>query len=314
MNFFEDPAFIKKLEGFKMVIKNQARGLRFGENRSKNYGHGLEVSHLKNYSPGEDIKFIDWNASFRLNKTYLKVFSQTKENNIYIMIDRSASMDFGDGENKMETKYMKGLMLAYAVSYVCATGFNRVFLLEFSNYILRSNEITRNNINIKFNELIRNNAGGNIQASGNGGNFDAGGINMRRTLISKSLHDFFVNFKRKGALFCISDFIDSDLSVIENIPKIALLHNFYLVHTVCSDDRQIPALGEFKYEDAETGEFIEVSMTPAIAEEYSRKFNGFSAQIAGTALKHGGNYIMLNASDDVFVPLKEIFMKSVFYA
>ena len=82
MHFFERPGFIKALDSLKLVIKNQARGIRFGESRSKFFGSGIEVSHLKNYSTGEDIKFIDWNASFRLNRTFIKVFSETRENNI----------------------------------------------------------------------------------------------------------------------------------------------------------------------------------------------------------------------------------------
>jgi|GEM_PF-3948983 len=265
--FWQDPSFIKSLNSLKLVIKNQARGIRFGENRSKQFGSGVEVSHLKNYSIGEDVKNIDWNASFRLNRTFVKVFSETRENNVYIMIDRSLSMAFGEPE----TKRNFALKLAYCIAYLSLSGYNKVYLIEFGDSVYSAEQISRVNINRKFIKLCEEPSSGG-------------------TTFAKSLSGFFANFKKRGLLFLISDFIDEGLSIIDYVSRIALSHNFCVLHVLSDDDVEIAETGEYKYEDSETGETVELSLTPEAAREYGQRINEFCGLLMSKAQRYGGVY------------------------
>jgi len=292
MHFFERPGFIKALDSLKLVIKNQARGIRFGESRSKFFGSGIEVSHLKNYSTGEDIKFIDWNASFRLNRTFIKVFSETRENNIYILADSSNSMSFGSPEPKREL----ALKLAYSISYLAAAGMNKIYLADFGENIKNAVEINKANINIKFREIL-----GRRQLEA-----------PEKTRLDRSVNSFTANFKRRGLLFIISDFLDSGLSIMDIIAKTAIAQNFYIIQTLCEEDVKISDTGEYKYEDSETLETVEISLTPEAAAEYEKRVSDFCSQLMAKSLKYGGNYKKIMAGCDYMQALKEIILKTGF--
>lgn len=295
MYFFERPDFIKSLDSLRLVIKNQARGIRFGESRSKFFGSGIEVSHLKNYSSGEDVKYIDWNASFRLNRTYIKIFSETRENNVYILVDSSASMNFGSPETKREL----ALKLAYSIAYLASAGSNKIYLAGFCDTVKNAVEITKVNINAKFRELADSIP-------------PAGTNKSPATMIDRSLNSFMANFKRRGLLFVISDFFDGELSIIDAIAKTAITQNFCLIQTLCEDDYTISDTGEFNFEDSETLETLEISLTPEAAEEYARRVSGFCDELMAKTLKYGGAYKKTYAGGDYLQALKEILIKTGF--
>lgn len=294
MYFFERPGFIQSLDSLKLVMKNQARGIRFGESRSRFFGSGLEVSHLKNYSTGEDVKFIDWNASFRLNRTFIKVFSETRENNVYILIDSSSSMDFGEPETKRDL----AVKLAYCIAYLASAGSNKIYAANFCDSVKNAVEITKTNINARFKEIIGR------AASGAGQN--------RPTRLSGALNSFVANFKRRGLLFVISDFFDGGLSIADSIAKLAIAQNFCLIQTLSGDDTRISDTGEFKYEDSETLETVEISLTPEAAAEYSCRVSAFCDALMAKTLKYGGAYKMAQAGGGHMQVLKEILLKTGF--
>lgn len=282
--FWEDPGFIRKIESARLVLKNRARGVRFGENRSKYYGRGIEISHLTNYSDGEDVKFIDWNASMRLGRTFLKVFSSPRENNIYVMVDRSRSMEFGSPVTKEGT----ALRVAYAISYLALAGFNKVVVMDFAERVATARDVSRAGINQRFRELVSSRP-----ASGG-------------TAVDRAVADLFAAGRRRGLLFLISDFVDPGLSVLESVARIALSHNFCAVHVSSREDFEFPATGEFKFEDSETGEPVEVSMTPEIAAACAAEWRGYCADLAARCRKYGGFYGSITAGDDPVALLRDI--------
>jgi len=288
MYFWEDSDFKKRLDTARMVIKNRARGLRFGENRSRYFGHGIEVSHLKNYSEGEDVRFIDWNASFRLGRTFLKVFSETRENIIYILLDRSASMEFGAPETKSQT----AVKVAYSLAHVALSGFNRVMLSEFSEGVVSTVSLGRSDINRKFAAVVDS-----AKAPG-------------KTAIERSLRDFFANFRRRGVVFMISDLVDQPLSITDQISRLSLAHNFCLVHVNCAEDKGLPESGEFKFEDSETGETVEISMTPDIARRFASANTDFASGVSRRCLKYGGFYIPVACGSDPADVVRKIMLRS----
>ena len=66
-----------------------------GERRSKRKGQSVEFADFRNYVPGDDLRFIDWNTYARLDQLFLKLFLEEEDLHFYALIDASASMDFG---------------------------------------------------------------------------------------------------------------------------------------------------------------------------------------------------------------------------
>ena len=78
------------------VVARRVRGARSGERRSRKRGAGLEFSEHRDYEPGDDLRFVDWNVFARLDRLVTKVFIEEEDLTVALLLDASASMDWGN--------------------------------------------------------------------------------------------------------------------------------------------------------------------------------------------------------------------------
>ncbi len=116
-------AFLHRLDELRMLIKHTAAGGAGGTRRSKIRGSGVEFSDFREYSAGDDIRRIDWNAYARFERLFMKLFSEEREQLVNIIVDASASMNFGE-----QTKWSAACMLAEAICYLSLGAGDRVAL------------------------------------------------------------------------------------------------------------------------------------------------------------------------------------------
>src|SRR6185436_18786138 len=90
------PQLLAQLERLELVSRKIFRGRMKGERRSKRKGQSVEFADFRNYVPGDDLRFIDWNLYARLDRLFLKLFLEEEDLHFYTIIDASTSMDFGD--------------------------------------------------------------------------------------------------------------------------------------------------------------------------------------------------------------------------
>src|SRR5215207_4785413 len=90
------PQLLAQLERMELVTRKIFRGRMKGERRSRRKGQSVEFADFRNYVPGDDLRFIDWNLFARLDRLFLKMFLEEEDLHFYALIDNSASMDFGD--------------------------------------------------------------------------------------------------------------------------------------------------------------------------------------------------------------------------
>jgi uncharacterized protein (DUF58 family) len=90
------PALLARLERLELVSRKIFRGRLKGERRSRRKGQSVEFADFRNYVPGDDLRFMDWNLYARLDKLFLKLFLEEEDLHFFALIDASTSMDFGD--------------------------------------------------------------------------------------------------------------------------------------------------------------------------------------------------------------------------
>src|SRR5947199_2813364 len=90
-----DPRFLARLEQLALVSKKVFSGQLKGEKRSTRRGTSVEFADYRNYSAGDDLRYIDWNTYARLEKLFLKLFIEEEDLHVYLLLDRSKSMSFG---------------------------------------------------------------------------------------------------------------------------------------------------------------------------------------------------------------------------
>src|SRR3954468_20855628 len=90
------PQLLAQLERLELVSRKVFRGRMKGERRSKRKGQSVEFADFRQYVPGDDLRFIDWNLFARLERLYLKLFLEEEDLHFYGLVDTSTSMEFGE--------------------------------------------------------------------------------------------------------------------------------------------------------------------------------------------------------------------------
>jgi uncharacterized protein (DUF58 family) len=125
-----DSAFLKKLDRLRMHVR-AARGLRPGETpipRSSQLW-GIEFESYKEYSPGDDFRYVDWNAVGRLDQLLVKTFTAEREIPFHLFLDTSASM----GAPAVDHKFAFAVDLVAALSYVVLTNNDTLRIVALSS-------------------------------------------------------------------------------------------------------------------------------------------------------------------------------------
>lgn len=110
-----DPDFLDELGRFDASLDRRTDDLRQGEQESPNLGEGLTFADYRRYSPGDDIRLVDWRLYARTEEYYIKQFEEERNLTVHVLIDASGSMGFGEPEKraKFETAAKLGLGFAY---------------------------------------------------------------------------------------------------------------------------------------------------------------------------------------------------------
>src|SRR5580704_8585935 len=90
-----DDEFQRKLDYLAIVSRRVFTGRMRAERRTKKSGSGVEFADHRDYQPGDDIRYLDWNVYQRFDKLLLRLFEEEEDLAIYFIVDASTSMGFG---------------------------------------------------------------------------------------------------------------------------------------------------------------------------------------------------------------------------
>lgn len=109
------PEILKKIKRIQLKTNYLANEIFAGEYESAFRGRGMEFEEVREYQPGDDIRTIDWNVTARSGRPFVKVYREEREMTVMILVDMSASLDFGTRERlKREAAAEVAAVLAYA--------------------------------------------------------------------------------------------------------------------------------------------------------------------------------------------------------
>ena len=120
-----DAAFFDTLSRLRLSMGHKSSMNMSGNRKSVQKGSSTEFSDFREYMPGDDIRRIDWNAYGRLDRFYVKEYMEEKEAIVSVLLDTSASMDYG-----VKKKSDLACMLAAAMAYMGLNNMDRVILYD----------------------------------------------------------------------------------------------------------------------------------------------------------------------------------------
>lgn len=253
-----DENFTKRLEVLAVVARRIHAGRTRAERRSKKTGSGIEFRDHREYSAGDDFRYLDWNAYGRSGRLLLRLFEEEEDLSVYVLLDCSRSMEFGSPRPKLD--YAK--QLAAAIGYVSLASLDRVSVLTFTDRVTGRLAPTRGKARIfpVFDFLRRAHPDG-------------------RTGIGPAMKTFVAQHKRRGVAVLISDLYDP--AGFEEGINTLRYHKFEPIVLQVVDPAEVrPKLhGDVLLVDDETGEEREVTVTPALLDRYAKAHTAYRARI-----------------------------------
>jgi uncharacterized protein (DUF58 family) len=224
---------IKRIRRLEIATRKAVNATLAGQYHSVFKGRGMAFSEVRPYQPGDEIRTIDWNVTARMNDPYVKVFTEERELTVVLLVDVSASKEFGSRD---QTKSEIAAEVAAQIAFSAIANNDRVGLILFSDrveHVIPPKKGRKHVLRVVSDIL-------SFEPQGQGTNLSAG-----LTYLSKIA-------KRRTVAFLISDFLAG--SIEHPIRIVGRRHD--LVPVVISDplEEKFPRLGMVAFEDPETGE------------------------------------------------------------
>ncbi|MBN1973641.1 MAG: DUF58 domain-containing protein [Sedimentisphaerales bacterium] len=240
---------IKKIRQIQIYTSRMVDASFAGQYESVFKGRGMQFDEVREYTPGDDIRTIDWNVTARTGRPYIKRYVEERELTVIFAVDLSASGDFGTvnkAKNELAAEFCA------VMAFAAAKNNDKVGLLIFSDrielYIPPKKGISHMLRLVR--ELLY---------------FK---MPKRKTNINEAMDYLARVIRKKATVFVVSDFIESDFK--KSLSLLNKRHDVVAVSVRDPAEIALPNIGLIEFTDAETGELILVdTRNRSFREQYS---------------------------------------------
>ncbi len=266
-----DEEFLRRLQRLHLTAKRiSASSLAGGQRLGRRLGDGLEFADHRAYTPGDDIRFLDWPYFARMERLLIRLFHEHSESTVAILLDRSASMDLGE-----VNKFDHARRTAAALAYVSMAGLDRVRIVPFSESLDEG-------------ILTGRNRGQVVQVL----SFLEALAPAGRTNLLGCVREFLRRDRERGTVVIISDLLDVEEDLAAALLALRLARNAVVVlHVTDVRDAAPVATGPVRLVHAETGGQVSVNLTDSVAAEYARRWERFALTVEKMCIRGGASHV-----------------------
>jgi len=260
-----DEAFLKRLANLRFVSRRGRAGRFSGAHASPRAGMSVEFADYREYAPGDDFRYIDWNIYGRLDRILVKTFVQEVDLPIYLLLDLSASMQLGS-----PPKAHYAAQTSLALAFLGLRGLDRVGLYPFAERLLDA--VPARHGMAQFNRFLHLLAG--VDPRGN-------------TSLDACVSAFLARTKESGLVVLLADFL-GDEEVDEPIARLRHRGDDVIAIQVLDPSEAEPTLtGPTQFVDAETQRRVTMTVGTRTLEAYRERFAERQAKLRGQLLERG---------------------------
>lgn len=284
----ETSELLKKVRRIEIKTRGLSNNIFAGEYHTAFKGKGMTFSEVREYQYGDDIRNIDWNVTARYRNPYVKIFEEERELTVMLLIDVSASRQFGSTD-----KYKQDVIteIAATLSFSAIQNNDKIGVIFFSDRIEKfiPPQKGRKHILYIIRELIE------FKPESN------------RTNISLALKYLTNVIKKRCTAFIISDFIDDKVTQ-DSFTIANRKHDVVAIKLYDRRDAELPPVGLVKLKDAETGERLWVDTNSAkVRMMYKSQWEDHCLRLQQMVKKAGIDYVSIEIGDDYVRALMRLF-------
>ncbi|MEJ1962753.1 MAG: DUF58 domain-containing protein [Gammaproteobacteria bacterium] len=283
-----DADFLSALSRLSLDVRRVAGGGRHAERLSRDRGGGAEFKDYRPYSPGDDLRAIDWNIYRRLGKLSLRLFEEQQDLPLYFMPDVSGSLFL-----ESPPRIVAGLRATLALAAVGLEGHDSAGLFPFAGQLQ---------------VLVKSMSGrASVMAFARYLARLTEAASTRRTNLVDAVRKLAQMKLRPGLLVIVSDFFDPEGIEALGQALRPLRHRLLLIQLVRASDADPVLQGDVRLEDCETGEVTDLSLTPDVLDRYRAAYRAFDASLVALARRRGGRLLRLDVEKDLIGQLSTLF-------
>lgn len=281
-------ALQKKIKLIEIRTRHLTKDLFAGAYQSSFKGRGMTFSEVRDYHIGDEVRTIDWNVTARFNAPFVKVFEEERELTVVLVIDVSASMNFGTTEKTKKDLSIEvaAVLLFSAVAngdmvgavfvsdqvekFIPPGGGKKHALLILREMIEFTPKSTKTNLNV--------------------------GLQFIRNVL-----------KKRSVCFLLSDLMDVN-SLQEELRIVRRKHDFTSIRLVDKAEQVLPDLGVIQLKNAENKQVSWVNTSsPDVQKAHKESFETFENELKSLFLKMGTDLVSIQTSEDYIPKLIQLF-------
>jgi uncharacterized protein (DUF58 family) len=265
---------LARLERLEIVSRKIFRGRMKGERRTRRKGQSVEFADFRNYVAGDDLRFIDWNMYARLDRLFLKMYLEEEDLRFYVLLDASASMDFGT-----PTKLWYAKQLAAALGYVALCRLDRLRIETLGQPLRRPGQVLRGRHNLwRMLEQLNQ-----LESS-----------NDENISLEQGLKSFCLRNAGKGVLVLISDMLDKQGYESALRYLVANQMDIYVIQVLSPIEINPELAGDLKLIDCEDQDHAEITVSRPLLDRYRNTLNSFVHGLRQFCRQRGMGYVLAN--------------------
>lgn len=280
---------LKKVRSLEITSKRLTNHLFTGEYHTAFKGRGMSFKEVREYQPGDDVRFIEWNTSARMNNTYSKMFEEERELSVYLLVDVSASNLFGTFR---QTKRDLITEMCAVLAFSAISNNDKAGLILFSDKVEKYIPAKKGRDHVLY--MVREMLTFKPRSA--------------QTDIVKALQFLNNTTRHKSIVFILSDFADAGYHHALRVA--AKRHDVIGVQVYDKRDEQLPNVGLMQVFDAETGKATWLDTSDAFTRvKYNRQFAQIMDDAKTTFRAAGADLMQLATGQDYVKALQEFFIR-----
>lgn len=276
-----DSEFLQKLEYLTLIARKRFRGRFRGEHRTPRKGTSLEFHDYRPYQPGDDFRYIDWNAFSRLDRLFVKLYSAEEDLTIHILLDTSGSMAFG---NPSKLDYSR--RIAAALAYIGLANLDRVRAASFAESPQATHDPSRRGGVAPLFRFLES-----LQASG-------------RTQFNSAIASYVSRNRHPGLAIVISDLLDP-AGYQDGLKSLRFAgFDTMIIQILSEEEIEPPYSGSLELLDAETAERRRITVDRRMRDAYRDHLRHYLDGLEEFTLANGIEYLRASTA----IPFEQLVL------
>ncbi len=279
---------LKKVRELEIKSKKLTTDLFTGEYHSAFKGKGMSFKEVREYTHGDDIRFIDWNVSARLGHPYSKVFEEERELTVMLLVDISASSMFGTMYGRKKDIITE---IAAVLSFSAVNNGDKIGVVFYSDEVEAYVPPKKGRQHALYivRQLLTKES------------------NHKGTKVSNALKFFRNSTKQQSIAFILSDFLDANYE--DGLKVTAKKHDVIGIKVYDKMDMELPSMGLVQARDAESGNMKWVDTGSAfVRQQYKQEFFRVTEYSTNVFKKSGCDLLHIRTGDDYVKVLQRFFV------